>query len=78
MNEDHTEALALYATQLLAPRPRAWRMTGIDPDGFDLAQRRRDARADRFSQTRAIRPESLQASACRLRAAGAGAGSKPR
>lgn len=45
MNEDHAEAIALYAKQLLHAKqlPRgeeadaAWRLTGIDPDGCDLA-----------------------------------------
>jgi putative heme iron utilization protein len=37
MNEDHDDALALYATQLLGRRPGAWRATGCDPDGLDLA-----------------------------------------
>lgn len=39
MNEDHAEAVALYAKQLLAAdeADAAWRLTGIDPDGCDLA-----------------------------------------
>jgi len=38
MNADHADAVALYAVQLLgAPAGSAWRMTGIDPEGFDLA-----------------------------------------
>jgi putative heme iron utilization protein len=44
MNEDHADAIELYATRLLgAPCRRhvsdmtgAWRMTGIDPEGCDL------------------------------------------
>jgi putative heme iron utilization protein len=36
MNEDHAEALELYATRLLGAAPGAWRMTGIDPEGCDL------------------------------------------
>ncbi len=37
MNEDHADAIALYATVLLTARKGAWRVTGIDPDGIDLA-----------------------------------------
>lgn len=36
MNEDHAEAVALYATALLGARGKGWRMTGIDPEGCDL------------------------------------------
>lgn len=36
MNEDHAEALGLYATKLLKLRHGAWRMTGIDAEGIDL------------------------------------------
>jgi hypothetical protein len=37
MNEDHADAVALYATQLLGAEPGPWRMTGCDPEGCDLA-----------------------------------------
>jgi heme iron utilization protein len=37
VNEDHRETLELYATRLLGQRPGAWRVTGIDPEGCDLA-----------------------------------------
>jgi heme iron utilization protein len=36
MNEDHADAIELYATRLLGSAPGAWRMTGIDPRGCDL------------------------------------------
>lgn len=36
MNEDHADAIALYATRLCGQRDGAWRMTGIDPEGADL------------------------------------------
>ena len=44
MNEDHADALELYATALAdaSPGPGAW--CGIDPEGFDIvltAQARR-------------------------------------
>ncbi len=37
MNEDHADALELYATALGDAGPGAWRMIGIDPEGFDIA-----------------------------------------
>jgi putative heme iron utilization protein len=37
MNDDHADAIALYATKLLGAETGAWRVTGIDPDGLDLA-----------------------------------------
>jgi putative heme iron utilization protein len=36
MNEDHAAANLLYATVLAGEPGGPWRMTGIDPDGFDL------------------------------------------
>lgn len=36
MNEDHRDAIELYATVLLALAPGDWRITGCDPDGIDL------------------------------------------
>lgn len=37
MNQDHAEAIGLYATRLLgATGAEEWTMTGIDPDGADL------------------------------------------
>jgi putative heme iron utilization protein len=36
MNEDHREALQLYATHFAGAAPGAWRTTGLDPDGIDL------------------------------------------
>jgi putative heme iron utilization protein len=37
MNEDHQEALALYATKLAGEPDGRWRATGLDPEGMDLA-----------------------------------------
>jgi len=37
MNEDHAEAVRLYATKLLGADDGAWRLTGLDPEGLDLA-----------------------------------------
>lgn len=36
MNQDHREALELYATRLAGAAPGAWRCTGVDPEGLDL------------------------------------------
>jgi putative heme iron utilization protein len=36
MNEDHKDALRLYATKLLSGKDGNWRCTGCDPDGLDL------------------------------------------
>ncbi|MEQ9641348.1 MAG: DUF2470 domain-containing protein [Alphaproteobacteria bacterium] len=36
MNEDHADAIQLYATRLLGAEGEGWRMTGIDPEGCDL------------------------------------------
>lgn len=37
MNEDHADAVRLYATRLLGAEDGKWRLTGIDPEGLDLA-----------------------------------------
>lgn len=37
MNEDHAEAVALYATKLCGGREGSWRLVGIDPEGLQLA-----------------------------------------
>ena len=44
MNDDHREALSLYATKLLGEADGPWRPTGIDPEGMDLAAGDRTAR----------------------------------
>jgi putative heme iron utilization protein len=36
MNEDHREAMNLYATRLLGAEAADWRCTGCDPDGMDM------------------------------------------
>jgi putative heme iron utilization protein len=38
MNEDHAEAVRLYATKLLGAEDGPWRLTGLDPEGLDLAR----------------------------------------
>ncbi|MEJ1157256.1 HugZ family pyridoxamine 5'-phosphate oxidase [Prosthecomicrobium sp. N25] len=37
LNEDHADTLRLYATRLLGAPDAAWRATGCDPEGLDLA-----------------------------------------
>lgn len=44
LNADHEDALALYATVLAGELPGAWRATGLDPEGLDLACGDRTAR----------------------------------
>jgi heme iron utilization protein len=36
MNEDHRDAMDLYATRLLGADSADWRSTGCDPDGMDM------------------------------------------
>jgi putative heme iron utilization protein len=36
MNQDHADAVALYAAKLLKLPGEGWRMTGIDSEGVDL------------------------------------------
>jgi heme oxygenase (biliverdin-IX-beta and delta-forming) len=36
MNNDHADAVALYATKLLGAAAGPWQVTGLDPDGLDL------------------------------------------
>jgi putative heme iron utilization protein len=36
MNDDHADAVELYATRLLGEAAGAWRIIGIDPEGCDL------------------------------------------
>ena len=37
INESHAEAVRLYATRLLGGEDGNWRLTGLDPEGLDLA-----------------------------------------
>jgi putative heme iron utilization protein len=48
MNEDHADALRLYATRLAGAHEGFWRMSGIDPEGCDLICEG-DARRIRFA-----------------------------
>ena len=64
MNEDHADAIALYATVLKGAAPGAWRMTGIDAEGCDLRLGGETARLD-FPEPVAD-PESARAALVRL------------
>jgi len=44
MNADHPDAIRLYATKLLGEADGVWQVTGVDPDGLDLALGDRTAR----------------------------------
>jgi heme iron utilization protein len=46
MNQDHAEAVGLYAGHLLGLAGAGWRMTGIDPEGIDLRRDGEVARLD--------------------------------
>lgn len=46
MNDDHLDAIQLYAARLLGLAGGGWRMTGCDPEGCDL---RRDAEVARLN-----------------------------
>jgi heme iron utilization protein len=59
MNGDHAEAIGLYATALLGEEPGPWRLTGIDPEGCDLAQ---GEQRRRLAFPRAVKtPQELRA-----------------
>jgi putative heme iron utilization protein len=38
MNDDHADAVQLYASKLLGLSAQGWTMTGIDQEGIDLRQ----------------------------------------
>ncbi|MCA6126206.1 pyridoxamine 5'-phosphate oxidase family protein [Bradyrhizobium sp. WSM 1704] len=46
MNEDHREAMNLYATRLLGAHSADWICTGCDPDGMDMQAGRNTLRLD--------------------------------
>lgn len=71
MNEDHSDALGLYATTLLERPAGPWRMTGIDPEGMDLRLDGQVARLDFDEPVRdaAAARRALVALAARARAA---------
>jgi heme iron utilization protein len=63
MNEDHADAVRLYATRLAGSRDGEWRMIGIDPLGFDImfdGEARRIAFASRVTSSDAARKELVR------------------
>ena len=46
MNEDHRDAMNLYATRLLGADSADWRCTGCDPDGLDMQAGNKTLRLD--------------------------------
>lgn len=46
MNEDHRDAIALYATKLLGEKAGNWRIVSFDPEGCDLMQGERARRLE--------------------------------
>lgn len=46
MNDDHADAVELYATRLLGAGAGPWRFSGCDPEGCDLVLRDRALRLD--------------------------------
>lgn len=63
MNQDHADAVALYATRLLGRAAGDWRLTGIDPEGCDLRAGMETARlpfAGRVRDADAARAELIR------------------
>src|SRR3954449_10878422 len=71
MNEDHREAMNLYATKLLGAESADWRCTGCDPDGLDIQAGKKVLRLDfpRRIVTPAALRQMLKESAAQARAA---------
>jgi putative heme iron utilization protein len=64
MNEDHADAIGLYANRLLGRAGEGWRMTGVDPEGIDL---RREGEVARLGfGRRATTPDQARAELVRL------------
>jgi heme iron utilization protein len=64
MNEDHRDAVQLYATALLGRSGDGWILTGVDPEGADL---RRDSETVRLAFERKVDgPEAARAEFVRL------------
>jgi heme oxygenase (biliverdin-IX-beta and delta-forming) len=63
MNADHADAIARFAERLLGRSGAGWRMTGIDPEGFDL--RRPTGAADETARLNFAAPVLTPAAARR-------------
>ena len=71
LNEDHADALSLYATRLAGAPAGNWRATGLDPEGLDLMSGDRSARVafpERVTTPGLLR-QTLKSMAERARAA---------
>jgi putative heme iron utilization protein len=66
MNADHGDAIELYATVLAGRAPGGWRMTGVDPEGFDLRQAATGETVRLAFGERAGDPEAARAELVRL------------
>ncbi|MFM8989242.1 MAG: HugZ family protein [Alphaproteobacteria bacterium] len=66
MNEDHADALGLYANRLLGRAGEGWRMTGIDPEGLDLRREGAGEVARLAFARRATTPDQARAELVRL------------
>jgi putative heme iron utilization protein len=64
MNEDHRDAIGLYATRLLNAESADWRMVSLDPEGCDLMAGETVRRLD-FPQ-RLTKPAELRATLAQL------------
>jgi hypothetical protein len=64
MNADHADAVRLYAVKLLGEADGPWRISGLDPDGLDLALGDKTARLA-FLQ-RIISPDALRKTLIKL------------
>jgi len=64
MNEDHADAVALIAGRILRLKGEGWRLTGVDPEGFDLRRGRSLARGSFQKPVRGA--ESCRAELVRL------------
>ena len=63
MNDDHTDAIDLYAAHLLGRTGTGWRMTGVDAEGCDLRRDGEVARLDfstRIEDAEAARRELVR------------------
>ena len=75
MNDDHGDALQLYAQRLLRLPGDGWAMTGIDPDGIDLRAGARIGRlafAQRVEDAGAARSELVRLAGVARKASGTG------
>lgn len=72
MNADHTEAVNLYANNLVGRPGMDWQLVGIDPEGIDLGRNDADARLDFGEMVNT--PEDAQATLVKLAHAARGEG----